>query len=683
MPTLQNLHIRLPASPVPFSASYNTSLTTSMAAVPPLPPGPPPPVDITGIVQTTNQLSQMHHFHHHHHHHHHPQISNQPLITHHPMPVKLPHIDKNLDLFRFACRKRNLSLFSGLKSLAVLDIDNLECVNELAQSIHSCSSSIRSLKLSISDRLALKARGKSTNDLSDSDSTSDPDDFPVNPSNLPPQPPHVFIDPSPVGATSSASASNTQEVRRSRAAQESALAQIFGLEEIASQQRSDQVLEEVVLSGDQKVQVNTKLRSRAEEERHFVNVLRQLSRSLSTAISKGSGPSQSVKTLELLENATSRYLERTGQKVELTEKPTTLASGSSSQIHTPSVDSQKVDRVDDLLELPGQSNAQTKSSGNPQHAADTAICTLSEPQYGSSSIPAASFMSAGSKVDDDLSAIVDMEHPDDVEGAGEDQEFLEGDEADDKDGSVKANITHVSEDTSKDEELDDEARRKRKISKGKEPVRELKDGAVLAGTDSKPKVNQSLEEYIRSTHGIPLESLSIHLIPVKATVLCRAVDPFSLKHLSLLNVGPQRVLWTMLERLHRIQPLQLTSIHTDNVTAAFLNFVHSLDQVTELFMFEPSTRARVESFAPKTTVKMEDIRQQILNKHTKHLRRLLIRNDEDQSWVLGTSGARFLAANGSNLIELAIGLTSMSYVSSPVLYFRSIRYPVYICLRIN
>ncbi|RJE20801.1 F-box domain protein [Aspergillus sclerotialis] len=661
MPTLQNLHIRLPAGPMPFSASYNTPLTTSMAAVPPAPPGPPPPIDITGIVPTTNQLNQFHHFHNHHHHHHHHQTNTQPLITHNPMPVKLPSISKKLDLFKLPCRKRNLSHFSGLKSLAVLDIDNLDCVPELAQSIRACSSSIKSLKLSLSDRLALKARGKSANDFSDSDSTSETDDFQVNAPNIPPPPPNVFIDPSPVAVTSSASASNTHEARRVRAAQESALAQIFGLGEVASQQRSDQVLEEAVLSADQKVQVNTNLRSRDEEERNFLYVLRQLSRSLSTAISNGSGPSRSLKTLQLIENVTSRYLERTGQKAELTGKSTDLASDSGSQVQASSVESQKMNHADALLEPPGQPSIHTEPSSTPQHAADTGMSAFNETEQGFSSIPTASFMGASNKGDDDLSAIVDLEHPDDIEGTGEDQEFLEGNEADDKDGDVTANTGPVSEDSSKDEEPEYYARQKSKISKGKEPVRELKDGNISANSDSKPKLNQALEEYIRSTHGIPLENLSIHLIPAKATILCRAVDPFSLKHLSLLNVGPQRVLWTMLEKLHRIQPLQLTSIHTDNVTAAFLTFINTLDQVTELFMFEPSTRARVESFAPRTTVKMEDIRQNILIKHTKHLRRLVIRNDEDQSWALGATAIRFLASNGSNLIELAIGLTSTSY----------------------
>lgn len=672
MPTLQNLHIRLPAGPAPFSASYNTSLTTPMAAIPPV-PGPPQPIDITGIVPTTNHLNHLHHFHNHHHHnhHHHHQTNTQPLMPHNPIPVKLPSISKKLDLFKLPCRKRNLSHFSGLKSLAVLDIDNLDYVPELAQSIRSCSSSMKSLKLSISDRLALKARGKSVNDVSDSDSTSETDDFQVNAPNIPPPPPPVFIDPPPVAATSSASASNTHEIRGARAAQESVLAQIFGLGEIESQQRSDQVLEEAVLSVDQKVQVNTNLRSRGEEERNFLNVLRQLSRSLSTAISNGSGPSRSLKTLELIDNVTSRYLERTGQKAELTGKATGLTSGGSSQVQASSEESQMAKYMKDTSELPAKMGIHTNHPITPHHAEDTVIPAFSETEQGYSSIRTTGFMETQDKGDDGLSAIVDLEHPDDVEGTGEDQEFLEGDEADDKDGKVNANPDHVSEASPKDEELEQEhdARQKRKISKGKEPVRELKDGGISAKTDSKPKVNQSLEEYIRSTHGIPLENLSIHLIPVKATVLCRAVDPFSLRHLSLLNVGPQRVLWTMLDKLRRIQPLQLTSVHTDNVTAAFLTFINALDQVTELFMFEPSTRARVESFAPRTTVKMEDIRQKILIKHTKHLRRLVIRNDEDQSWALGATAVRFLASNGSNLIELAIGLTSTSYVGSPILYF--------------
>ena len=197
-------------------------------------------------------------------------------------------------------------------------------------------------------------------------------------------------------------------------------------------------------------------------------------------------------------------------------------------------------------------------------------------------------------------------------------------------------------------------------AKGKKVVKDPPDST---GPVSKTDLDTRLiSDYIRQNHGIPLESLSIHLIPVNPTVLCRAVDVSTLKHLSVLNVGPQRNLWTMLQKY--AYPGRLTSIHTDNVTPSFLSFVNSLDKVTELFMFERSSRSNFKASAPKTTMRIEGIRSQILKKHVKHLRRLVIRNDENDDWALNWRSVRLLTKSGSNLIELFVGSRSKCFVGS-------------------
>lgn len=658
--TLQNLHIRLPSGPLPFSSPYNTSLATSLAAVPPPPPGVPPPMDITGIVPTANQMSQIHHFHahaHNHlHHHHHPQV-NQALMPISQNPTKPPQNGKTWELFKPTRKKRDLSLFSGLRSLAVLDIDNLECIAELAQCVRSSVSSIRSLKLSISDRLAMKARGKSAVDYSDSDSISEADEWGINNPHMPPPPHPAFIDPIPVAGTTSASTTNAPDVRRARAAQESVLAQIFSFDEGASQEPFDQMLEEAILEVNQKVQTDSRLNSEEDEDRAFVHSLHQMALLLSGTVPHGPGASRRLKTLELIEKSTARYLERTDTKGGQKGTATTLTSAGSSQIPASVVESQNINQGFSLGVL-SQYNIPAKFPNVPEQVAGTGISNSMEPKQGHSNVPVFGFLAASNKTDDSLSDIVDMEHPDDIEGTGEDQVFLDTGKDGGNDGDPVPITGHVFEDGAKDA----------KVAKGKGAVRELKDKATTADVDLKPKFD-SVGEYIRIVHGLHLDSLSIHLIPVKPAVLCVAVDCFSLKHLSLLNVGPQRVWWAMLAKLHQVRPLQLTSIHTDNVTSTFLSFVNGLDHITELFMFECSSRSRVESFAPKTTVKIEDIRQQILNKHTKTLRRLVIRNDEDASWGLNSPTVRLLASKGSNLIELAIGLSSASYVSTSLFVF--------------
>ena len=267
------------------------------------------------------------------------------------------------------------------------------------------------------------------------------------------------------------------------------------------------------------------------------------------------------------------------------------------------------------------------------------------------------------KPDDTLSDVVDLDHPDDLEEATEDQQFLDDD----------GNELQSPNPGSQHSENELTAREKfygvseSRVMKGKEAARERKPSTGDHEMDEpwrdRSDLESSMEYYIRNTHGIPLESLSIHLIPVKPTVLFRAVDISRLKHLSLLNVGSQRHIWIMFEKL---AVSQLTSIHTDNVTQEFLSFVGTLDKVTELFMIERSSQAKPESFAPKTTVEIEDIHQSVLKKHMKSLRRLMIRNDEDSSWAFDYHSLCYLAKFGTNLTELAIGLNSRNFVSPPI-----------------
>jgi hypothetical protein len=175
---------------------------------------------------------------------------------------------------------------------------------------------------------------------------------------------------------------------------------------------------------------------------------------------------------------------------------------------------------------------------------------------------------------------------------------------------------------------------------------------------------QAIQEYVRLNHGIPLEKLSIYLIPVKPSTLFRAIDFGALKSISLLNVGPQRALWAALTKLQKLYPLQLKSIYVDNVTPSFLVFLGGLEsELEELFMLERPSRTKVEPFAPKTLVGIEDIRKQALKKHMKTLKRLVIRNDEDATWALNKETVRLLTKEGQNLRELVIALAPPTFVS--------------------
>jgi len=63
--------------------------------------------------------------------------------------------------------------------------------------------------------------------------------------------------------------------------------------------------------------------------------------------------------------------------------------------------------------------------------------------------------------------------------------------------------------------------------------------AVAPPPDDPEGQARRIRDYLRSTRGLALQSLAIYLIPVKASVLSRAVDLRVLKRLTLLNVGSQ------------------------------------------------------------------------------------------------------------------------------------------------
>lgn len=632
MSSFQNLHIRLPSG-----SQTSPNASSNSVAIAPQPPGAPPPFHITGVVETTNQMA---HYHGHSHHN-----NPQTVLGFHPNgSIKTPLMEQ-LGLFKIDRKPRDLSLFSGLKSLAVLDIDDLNYIPEVANCITSSSASIRSVKFSLSEHFAMKAR-KPNGGYSDSESMSEVDEFGWNQNHV--AAPGASAWGTTIDPVASAPPPNDPEVRRVRMSQEAILSEIFGLEEPTFQIHVDHALEQAIVAGDQRAQKIAKLPSRSDEDKNFVQVLRQMVQILPAAVYSGSGSSRSLKALELIEKATSRYLERMDQGAG-DEGKASASSSSKSKNKKAGPKGPKL-HANPSMPLDKTTVSDQESSATPNVLPESSEepCSLTMRQE---------------KTDEYISSVVDMEHPDEVEEEGEDQEFVDPDGGAGSHTPVKKpgpTSETKAEYTPSESSPSFSAGR----AKGKQAIRELQDAAKSLHADAETNLGQSLDEYIRSTHGLPLDSLSIYLIPVKATVLCRAVDVFALKHLSLLNVGHQRVLWTMLAKLHQIRPLQLTSIHTDNVTPSFLSFVNGLDRVTELFMIEGSSRAKMESFAPRTTVKIEDIKHMILNKHIKHLRRLIIRNDDTPIWALNSQTARYIAAHGPSLVELAVGLNSSSYVSS-------------------
>jgi hypothetical protein len=182
------------------------------------------------------------------------------------------------------------------------------------------------------------------------------------------------------------------------------------------------------------------------------------------------------------------------------------------------------------------------------------------------------------------------------------------------------------------------------------------------------KSRQSIDDYIRNTRGIALETLSIHLIPVKASVLSRAIDLSCLKSLTLLNVGNQGPIWTLLSKENTTSPLALRSVFTDNVSIGFLNCMSQLKELHDLFLLERSAKHKPESFAPRTTVTIDQIRRLVLKKHMHTLKRLMIKDESNNSgWDANQKAMILICNRGVQLEELALSMNIHAVVSSTLL----------------
>ena len=176
---------------------------------------------------------------------------------------------------------------------------------------------------------------------------------------------------------------------------------------------------------------------------------------------------------------------------------------------------------------------------------------------------------------------------------------------------------------------------------------------------------EAMQEYVRATHGLQLEEFSLYLIPLKGSIIARGLDLNVLKRLTLLNVGSQDPFWLLLLRLqHRSIHVSLESVHTDDVSFAFLGFLTTFEGLTELFMHERSNKQETDqAIIARTGVDIIGIRKKGLRKHIKTLKRLMIKNENDDAWDLDPRTIALLSDQGGALRELAISMSMENYVS--------------------
>lgn len=582
-----------------------------------------------------------------------------------------------------------LSGFKNLKTLSVLDVDDLEIVTELKSCIRNSQGTLSKLRLSFSTSLALRAR-KPPPEIDPDD--SDPDDeFQVVPVSAPPQLPS-FDD-----VSGSARAHRAQEERKT---QEAVLGRIFDVEPYMVKKATGRTREKEAEAPKQEP-----AQAPATE---FINSLKAVSNKLMQDLNGSddwTAAQQDI--LNTIEAAARKYVaeedtrSQTPKEVETNGESSTngsgqadVAEGSSvsqeqkaeaslfdsgtvkSKEHEP--DSSNPDDIDveapvedsfseDAIEPPAAEPASsgdvaaspnTKSAANgdnveatpskdpnahEEHTSASAAPNILDPQHENFKVlaekleyyevKAAQLQKEVNSLAEPCAGVDAMKRVNEAER--QIQEFSENIQDIRRDMSVVA------------AEIDDGEKKRTEASSN-------------SGSDA---LKKSISEYSRSTRGLGLQTLSVYLIPVKASVLSRAVDLRVLKRITLLNVGNQAPIWALLAKENKVEPLPLRKIFTDNVSVVFLNFISQLPELHELYMLERSEKHKPESFAPRSTVTIEQIRRLALKKHIGTLKSLMIKNQQDLTWDIDTKTTALICTRGVRLEELAISMSIREIVS--------------------
>lgn len=279
--------------------------------------------------------------------------------------------------------------------------------------------------------------------------------------------------------------------------------------------------------------------------------------------------------------------------------------------------------------------------GYPSSSEDESEGTKTPP-----SAPQPFFAASGDTEALEGSMDVDMEHPDeDTTDLGEDQEMIAGSEGSEETATprkrAKVGLVEIGSSSN---------------TAGQEPN-------LPAEDNSSPTMStdEAMQAYIRATHGLQLEELSLEWVPLKASIVARALDLSVLKRLTLLEVGPQDAFWTLLVRLQNVtQITAFKSIHTDNVSLPFVKFLATFEGLEELFMLERNKKQAAEPES-ESTVTISTIRKGILRKHMPTLQRVSLRNERNEHWDVDPKTLRCLAIKGTKLRELAFSLSLKTY----------------------
>lgn len=658
--SLKHVHLRMqsglslyePPPPLPYysSSSPTMPVPTAISA----PPPPPPMAVVPSIeINTGPTISSL--------------FGAPGTVTWGPPPIPVPaasHAPVAKHSLKVKPTKKHIRTekepptiggFKRLETLGVLDIDSLDMATEIKSCIENSSSTLKKLKLSFSDALATQARKPCFVDPNDSD---EDDDFQVVPMSS------GYDD-----GSGPAKAFRAQEERKM---QESVLGRIFDIEPfvprvppVAKEKKPDPKLTKVDASC------------------RYINAMSYVAQRLMLSVDGSSSlTSQHQECLELMVDAAKKYVAfkedlrsskgaaedgagpsgsvpdglATGSENDDAETVTEGAVSGVSKAHH-GLDETQPEDID--VAAPEEQLAEQH-----EDVSSDVVSKTETPQVDIPTVESATLSPSDSTLRlQDLSTEVAgspevrlINNPDEAY----DLQLLQVDMVTDPDDRVTNDSLQDTTEKLKTLEISDKEHHMNILEAELEDAGESHDGHTV---DDKEDLQRQISAYIRGTRGIALESLSLHLIPTKASVLGRAIDLHTLRKLTLLNVGNQAPIWSLLAKENKLTPLPLVKIYTDHVSLPFLHFVSQLEQVHELFMLERSPKYKPESFAPKTKISLEQIRRFALKKHMHTIKRLMIRNDAEETWDAYEKTTQLICRKGKMLEELAVIMGIKSVVS--------------------
>ncbi len=597
--------------------------------------------------------------------------SDPSLHTPHPpaAPLLKSSLPRNNKRSASAREPPTLGGFKGLETLALLDIDNLDVITEIKSCVRNSSSTLRKLKLSFSDALALQARRPSLE--AEPEDSDQEDDF------------QVVAVPSTAQYNDGNGPAKIFRAQEERKAQEAVLGRIFEVAPFLVKEHRP-IPEE---TGKRDKGQTAKAAGQA-----FIDAVEKASRRMWANL-EGTSEFDIMSQQQMMDQiATAARLYVESKEAQNQENTATEATATAP--------------VATDLAVPGDQN---ESSGTP----------------GKSSTSGNTLFGANSSAEDTETKPedIDVAAPEEQLGIDEQDESITepqsgdpvpakspagphrvsplfGSGAINKDVQLR-NLLHQLDTTLRQLEKDadevtevfrhsnstddtsevriDEARgRLSSIHHDMANVQheinvveaEIYDAEAQARTtsDDKEELRRRVTEYARGTRGIGLESLAIYLIPTKASVLGKAVDLRTLKKITLLNVGPQARIWALMINENMLQPLPLQRIFTDNVCPYLLQLISQLHRVDEILLLERTSRSKPESFAQKTRVNIDQIRKMVLRKHMETLKILMIKNEAESTWDVDEKTMQLICRRGRSLEELAIAMGIRTMVSTPVVY---------------